>query len=277
MSCSLKSVLAQAPRTVVSINSVVIPHDAIAREVQHHPDRTPVGAWQQAARALAVRELLLQEARRQGLTADPQTDGEGRRETDEEALIGALIAHEIRVPEPDEETCRRYYDHNRSRFRSRDIYEASHILIAARRDQPETFAAARECAQTLLAIVASEPGRFGELAAAHSDCLSASAGGNLGQLTTGDTTPEFERALIGLAPREMSKAPVETRYGFHIIRLDRHIQGRELPFALVRKRIADYLADRAHRTGLAQFIARLAARAEIAGVALPTIVDLRVH
>jgi len=277
MSCSLKPVLAEVRRTTLSVNGVVIPHDAVAREVQHHPESAPVRAWQQAARALALRELLLQEARRQGLTADPLTDDEGRRETEEEALIRALVAREVRLPEPDEDACRRYYDRNRRRFRSSDLYEASHILIAARRDQPEAFSAARDRAQTILSMLASEPGRFAELAAAHSDCPSASAGGTLGQITTGDTTPEFEQALLRLTPCEMTKAPVETRYGFHIIRLDRHIAGRELPFTLVHDRISEYLAARTHRTGLAQFIGRLAARADIAGIDLPTPADLRVH
>jgi peptidyl-prolyl cis-trans isomerase C len=277
MNCSLKSVLAQAPRTTVSVNGVVIPHDAIAREVQHHPESTPVRAWQQAARALAVRELLLQEARHQGLPPEPQTDSEGRRETEEEALIRGLIAREVRVPEPDEEACRRYYDRNLSRFRSRDIYEAAHILIAARRDDPNAFAAARERAQATLAVLANEPCRFAELAAAHSACPSASAGGNLGQLTAGDTTPEFEQALLGLEPGETTSAPVETRYGLHIIRLNRRIPGRELPFALVRERIADYLVERARHLGAAQFIARLAARAAIAGAELPTPANLRVN
>ena len=82
MSCSLKTVLAEVQRTTVSVNGVVIPHDVVAREVQHHPESTPVRAWQQAVRALAVRELLLQEARRQGLTAEPLTDDEGRHETE---------------------------------------------------------------------------------------------------------------------------------------------------------------------------------------------------
>jgi peptidyl-prolyl cis-trans isomerase C len=75
----------------------------------------------------------------------------------------------------------------------------------------------------------------------------------------------------------MTKAPVETRYGFHIICLDRHIQGRQLPFALVRERIAEYVVERAHRTALAQYVARLAAQATITGVELPTQTDLRVH
>jgi peptidyl-prolyl cis-trans isomerase C len=277
MSCSLKSVLAEVQRPTLSVNGVVIPHDAVAREAQHHPASTPVRAWQQAARALAVRELVLQEARRQDLQPEPETDGEGRRETDEEALIRGLIAREVRVPEPDDEACRRYYDLNLSRFRSRDIYEASHILVAARRDDRNAFAAAHERAQALLAMLACEPGRFAELAAAHSACPSASAGGNLGQLTAGDTTPEFEQALLGLEPGETTNAPVETRYGLHIIRLDRCIPGRGLPFALVRERIAGYLGERAHRLGAAQFIARLAARAAISGVDLPTPADLRVN
>jgi peptidyl-prolyl cis-trans isomerase C len=277
MNCSLKSVLSQAPRTTVSVNGVVIPHDAIAREVQHHPEQTPVRAWQQAVRALAVRELLLQEACRQGLTTEPRTDGHGRREAAEEALIRDLMEREVSVPEPDEDTCRRYYDRNRVRFRSPDIYQASHILIAARPDQPDAFGAARVCAERLLALVKEDPARFAELAAAHSACPSASAGGSLGQLTKGDTTPEFERVLLHLAPGEMTTAPVESRYGFHIIRLDRVIPGRQLPFDLAHERIAEYLTERAERMGLAQFLARLAARAGITGVDLPSAADLRVH
>jgi peptidyl-prolyl cis-trans isomerase C len=108
-------------------------------------------------------------------------------------------------------------------------------------------------------------------------CPSASSGGSLGQLTEGDTTPEFEQALLRLAPGETTAAPVETRYGFHIIRLDRVIPGRELPFALVRERIAEYLTERARRVGAAQYLARLASLARITGVELPSTTDLRVY
>ncbi len=276
MSCSVQSVLAGVPRIAVSVNGVAIPHNWISREAQNHPASTPMGAWKAAARALVVRELLLQEARRQGLMPEPESDAEGRRETAEEALIRGLIEREVRVPEADADACRRYYEHNRRRFRSADLYEAAHILIAARRDQPGAFAAARERTGALLTVLSEEPSRFAELAAAHSACPSASAGGNLGQLTGGDTTPEFEQALRGLQPGKTTEAPVETRYGFHIIRLDRHIPGRDLPFALVCDQIAGYLVERAYRTALAQLAARLAAYARIAGIDLPTPADLRV-
>ncbi len=277
MSCSAHAAIAAAPRTPVTVNGVTIAHDAISREVQNHPAPTPIAAWTAAARALAVRELLLQEARRLDLDPDPVVDDEGRRETVEEALVRMLIEREVVTPVPGEDDCRRYYENNRARFRSTDIHEASHILLAARRGDPASFAAARERALALLAYLRAEPHRFAETAQAHSGCPSASAGGNLGQLTRGATTPAFERALLMLKPSEITLEPVETDYGFHIIRLDRRIDGTLLPFEIVRDRIADYLTDRTQRMAIAQFVVRLAAQAEVTGVELPTPGDLRVH
>jgi peptidyl-prolyl cis-trans isomerase C len=261
----------------VGVNGVRIPRHAIAREMQNHTAETPLAAWQAAARSLVVRELMLQEARRLGLAAVPIEDGEGRRETEEEALVRALIEREIATPAPDQATCRRYYERNLSRFCSSDIFEAAHILLAAHPDDAPARSAARTLACGLTAIVQSEPERFATLAAAHSACPSSKAGGNLGQLTAGATTPEFETALRRLSPGEMTAAPVETRYGFHIIRLDRKIEGRPLPLDLVEGRIAEYLAERSRRQAIAQYLARLAAAARVAGVELPTPADLRVN
>ena len=120
------------------------------------------------------------------------------------------------------------------------------------------------------------PERFAEFALAHSACPSKEVGGNLGQLSPGDTTPEFDAALCAMAPGETSAEPVASRFGHHIIRLDRKIEGRQLPFEQVLDRIANYLADRAQHTAIAQFVARVAARAEVRGIDLPTPADLRV-
>jgi hypothetical protein len=102
MSCSVHSAAITAKPVVVSVNGVVVPRDAIAREVQQHPAPTPLAGWKEAARALAVRELLLQEAKQLGISAEAMADDAGRRETDEEAAIRALIEQEVTVPEPDE-------------------------------------------------------------------------------------------------------------------------------------------------------------------------------
>lgn len=261
-----RSVKTAAPPSVVSVNGVVIPRDTIAQEIQCHAAPKPLMAWQSATRALVVRELLLQEASRIGLVAEPRTDEEGRRETDQEALMRQLVECEIATPEPDEDVCRRYYANNIARFRAPDIYEASHILIAAHAENAEAFADARQLAAMLLAQLNDRPDLFAEFAGTHSCCPSSKQGGNLGQISSGQTTSEFECALFALNPGETTKAPVPSRYGFHIIRLDRKVGGRVLPYKLVAKRIASYLRDRVQRRAVAQYIARLVSRAEIRGI-----------
>jgi peptidyl-prolyl cis-trans isomerase C len=261
----------------VSVNGIAIARDLIAREVQHHPAKTPSEAWKAAARALAVRELLLQEARRLAVGAEPLSDGEGRRETSDEAAIRALVDREVQTPVADAATCARYYEQNRRRFRSPDIYEAAHILFAADKADAPRYAQARDDAAAALATLRQHPGQFADLARAHSTCPSAAQGGNLGQLTAGQTTPEFEQALFALAPGAIAAQPVATRYGFHIVRLDRKIEGRALPFELVADRIAEYLQEAVRRRALAQYIARLAGAARIEGIDLASAESMRVN
>jgi peptidyl-prolyl cis-trans isomerase C len=254
------------PPPSVSVNGTVVPRAAITREVQYHPAPSPSASWRKAAEALVLRELLLQEARRQSLAATALVDEKGRRETAEEAQIRALVEHEVRVPAPTESELRRYYEANQARFRSPEIVEARHILVAARASAAVAFAAAREKAATLAAELAANPGAFDDLARAHSDCASSGEGGRLGQLTPGETTPEFAAAVADLAEGETTLTPIEARYGFHIIRLDRRIAGNILPFESVAPWIGEYLRERARHTATAQYLARLVSHAEITGI-----------
>jgi peptidyl-prolyl cis-trans isomerase C len=218
----------------------------------------------------------LQEARRLGVVGTPMSEGD-RRETDEEAAMRALVEREVTTPTPDAAACHRFYDNNKARFRSADLFEASHILVAADARDTETYAHALQVALAHCAELRNHPERFAELARAHSDCPSAGQGGNLGQVSAGDTTPEFDAALHKLTAGKISREPVATRYGFHIIRLDRRIAGRVLPFDVVAEQIAAYLADRVERLAVTQYIARLGGRATIDGVALADAEALRVH
>jgi len=266
--CSAHAQIPAGKPAEVSVNGVSIARDAIVGEMQHHAAAKPIAAWQQAARALVIRELLMQRARHLGVTPEPISDSEGRRETDEESLLRIVIEREVTVPEPDDEVCRRYYERNSARFRSPDIYEAAHILFAASPADAQGYAHAREDAGKVLAELREHPERFAALAQAHSRCSSAAQGGNLGQITRGQTTPEFEQALVALAPGQLCEASAATRYGFHIIRLDRKHAGQVLPYEAVASRIADYLCESVRRRADAQYIARLVSAAQISGIEL---------
>ena len=252
----------------VSVNGVTIPRAHIGRETQHHPAAKPIDAWTAAARALVVRELLLQEARRLAIVPLPQTEADGRRETDDEALTRMLIDGQVVTPEADEPTCRRIYEQRRATFRSSNLYGVRHILVAAAPGDDAGRAEAKVRAQAIIAEVRADPSVFPHLAASASACSSRDTGGALGQISRGQTVPEFESALADAPVGEIMPQPVETRYGFHAVIVDRRIEGRELPFEMVHQAIADWLASRSHETAVRQYIGMLASRATITGITL---------
>lgn len=252
----------------ITVNQVEISATLIAAEAQHHPAPTPNDAWNSAATALVVRELLLQEARRQGLEAEPEFDDKGRRLTDEDALIEALLAREVQTPEASEADCRRYYDNNPNRFTTPDIYEAAHILFSAAPEDKDGYDKALSKANDVLQTLKQDKTLFAQLARDLSACPSAEQGGNLGQVTKGQTVPEFETFLFSLDEGQICPVPVKTRFGIHIIRLDRKITGQVLPFEAVKEKIARYLEEASLRAATTQYVRILAGQADIAGVDL---------
>lgn len=253
---------------VVAVNDVNIEHAAIAREVQNHEAPSPDVAWRQATRALVIRELLLQRAGALEIEPEPRTQ-DGARETDEESLIRLLLEREVTTPKADDAVCRRYYDTNTARFHTADLFEPAHILFKARRDDAEAYAKAEAQAAAALAELQQHPDRFDSLARSLSDCPSATEGGRLGQIVPGETTPEFESFLLTMEPNQICPTLVRTRYGVHVLRLDRRVEGKTLPFESVRDRISGYLEERTWRRAVAQYISLLAGQARIDGFDLP--------
>ena len=92
------------------------------------------------------------------------------------------------------------------------------------------------------------------------------AGGNLGQLQKGQTVPEFETFLFELEEGQLCPVPVKTRFGAHVLLLERRIEGRQLPFEEVAGRISAYLEEASWRRAVAQYIAILAGQADIQGI-----------
>jgi len=253
---------------MISINGVEIPPADISTEAQYHPASSPDEASAEAAQALAIRELFLQEAKRLGLSAEPETDEEGRVETQEDALIRVLLADELNVPLADEESCKRYFENNRKRFRTADIYEPCHILLSASPEDKDAHAMAGAKAKDIIQMLQENPALFEKLARKHSDCPSAEVGGNLGQVSRGQTVPEFETFLFELEDGQLCPVPIMSRYGAHVLRLDRKIEGLALPFEAVHEKIAAYLEEASWRTAVAQYVRVLAGQADVKGVDL---------
>lgn len=256
----------------VVVNGETIPSAAVAAEAQNHtgPRGKPGIAWRKAAQALAIRALLLQEARARGLVAEPQELAPGRVETEEEAVIRMLLDEALTIAPVTEEDVRAEWAKDPDRYRSAPLWDVSHILCACdpRDDAARTAAEVR--ARALYAKLDGDAKSFA-LAARESDCGSKASGGHLGQLGPGDTVPEFEAALRALPEGGMTPEPVLSRYGWHIIRLNATAPGQVLPYESVRPKIAQALEKAAWARASREFVLRLAENAQITGASLAPI------
>ena len=127
-------------RAAIKVNGTVLSTPAIAEEAQHHPAKTPAAAFEAAARALVVRHLLLEEAARCAIQADPQDVAPGKRETREDANIRALIEAHVQPREPDEAACRAFYEVHRARFRAQGSQAGTHAKPLPFKDVHEKIA-----------------------------------------------------------------------------------------------------------------------------------------
>ncbi len=116
-----------------------------------------------------------------------------------------------------EQELKSYYEQNAARLEER---RASHVLVTVPKGAPAAEKdKARARAQQLLEEVRKAPEKFAEVARKNSqDPGSAPNGGDLDWFTRGAMTKPFEDAVFSMKKGEIA-GPVETEFGFHIIRL----------------------------------------------------------
>lgn len=246
----------------ITVNGLHITIEQINEEVQYHPAETLVDAKNDAMRALVIREILIQEAVRQGLCERDNAVSNA------EAVIEELLKREIDIPEADVNICKHYYESNQNRFYTAPLFEVSHIFFPAPPGDTEARHKARHKAKNVLAQLTEQPALFEKMAKEYSACESAKQGGHLGQITKGQTVPAFEAALNKMQAGELSAAPVESEVGFHIIKVHEREDGRLLPFENVKDWIADFLKQQSWQRGVSQYIQILAGNADISGYQL---------
>jgi peptidyl-prolyl cis-trans isomerase D len=135
------------------------------------------------------------------------------------ALSMAALMQDVKL---DPAEVRQYYETNRRQFEVAESRQAAHIFFSFDPGAAaEAKSKARAQADAIYQQVRKKPASFTELAKKHSqDPGSAARGGDLGFLPRGamKDVPEFEEALYKLKPGEIS-APIESKLGFHIIRV----------------------------------------------------------
>lgn len=155
---------------------------------------------------MVVRELILQQARKDGLDKSPEVAAkleELKKRIIVEGFLKKKVEEQAKVSD---EEMKKFYEENKDKFKTGDQVKASHILMKSEKE-----------AQDVLKELKAG-GNFEELAKKHSIDSAAAKGGDLGWFSKGSMVPEFEKVVFGLKEGETSGI-VKTKFGFHVIKL----------------------------------------------------------
>ena len=154
-------------------------------------------------------KLLLLDAKRNLYEAEPAFREQLNRVKDNLLISYAGEKAFASVTVSDKEA-EEYYEANKEQFKQGETVNASHILVDS-----------EEKALELLAKIKSGEISFEDCAKENSSCPSGGQGGNLGDFTRGQMVPEFDVAVFAMEEGEVTETPVQTQFGYHLIKLNK--------------------------------------------------------
>jgi len=165
-------------------------------------------------------------------------------------------------PEIPEDRIREMYDADRESFSTIETARVSHILIGVdgQAEAEKKQQARQEAEQIRKEILAG--GDFAAMAKAHSDCKTASRGGDLGEIKKGYMPAAFDDVAFSLEEDTVSEV-VETKFGYHVIKAGDRQPARLIPYEEMRDFLKTYLQGEESKKKLAAHIVELRKGSEI--------------
>lgn len=146
-----------------------------------------------------------------------------------------------------ESEIKKFYDDNKDKFKQPEIVRARHILVKDKKGATDIIAE----------LIKTPEGKkievFEQLSTKYSiDKAAAQSGGELGWFDKNQMVPEFTKAAFGLKAGEITKEPVQTQFGYHVIMVEEKKPEQTLSYADVKERIEQQLKVEKFREEIAK-------------------------
>ncbi len=180
-------------------------------------------------------KLLLLDAKRNLIEAEAAFREQLNRMKDNLLIsyAGEKILSAVNVTEAE---AKEYYEKNKSEFKSGESVNASHILVDS-----------EEKARAIYEEISSGAKSFEDAAKEYSSCPSKASGGNLGDFGRGQMVPEFDTAVFEMSEGEITKTPVKTQFGYHLIKLNAKNPEKEMSYDEVKDELLAGLLNEKRR------------------------------
>lgn len=160
---------------------------------------------------------------------------------------------------------KKFYDENKKEFEHPEMVRASHILIRVPEDADEKVVAEKKkAADAALERVTSKKEDFTAVAKEVSEEPGAKeSGGDLNFFPKDRMVPEFANAAFAMKKGDISKEPVRTKFGWHIINVTDRKDSGTMPYDEVKGQVGSYLEGGKRRDAVRNIIDTLRAEAKI--------------
>ena len=201
---------ADAPKPVATVNGVrlsselmdVLVANALAQGATDGADLR-----NQLRNELVAREVLAQEARKQGLDKEPAI--KAQMVLQQNAFLSELlIAKQNEKIKPSDEKLRAEYKRQADLLADAEEYQISHIVTAT------------EAEAKVVIKVAKDGAAFDKLASEKSINPSAKSGGNLGWLLMNQINSLLSNVVANMAVGGVTALPIQTQEGWQVLKLD---------------------------------------------------------
>ena len=192
--------------------------------------------------------------RQQGIT------DEVMREQMERELAAKKLVTQGRDVSISDGELRQAYEQLRSHLNQPEQARAHHILLYVEDEEQDD--AVRQRAEGFARQLRDGEAQIGDLAREHSDCPSASQGGDLGYFTRDSLMTEFTSVAFEMEPGSISD-PVRSNLGWHVIRMDERLEAQSASFEDIREELEMMLQMERIQEAAAELVEQLSEDAEI--------------
>ena len=196
-------------------------------------------------------QLILQQALVQALRKDEEI-AEKVKQYEDSLVIAKFLQNQLsdQLKESELELMQ-FYKENIENFKTPEQVEARHILHRT----------LEEAEDTLSKLKNGED--FAQLAEQYSiDLPNALKGGEMGRIKRGDILPELEKVLFDLREGQISGV-IPTRFGYHILTVDKIIPAKTRPFAQVKDEIRKAVFRQKRDKAFEEMVTKLEKKAHI--------------
>lgn len=230
---SIKSVSAKEPSSIVAakINNHVISAQDVLNAINTLPQnvkkRPLPEIYPRIVNELINQYLITKRAYEEKIDLDANVINLIQKSKDQ--ILAKYWLNNFVRNETREEKINQFYDNYLKSFSGFKEANASHILVKT-----------REEAISIIEKL-NKQSIFSELARIHSTGPSGKNGGELGWFAPGQMVKEFENATFALKKGETTLEPVETKFGFHIIKLNDIRDAKPKKLDEIRENIIDQI------------------------------------